>query len=237
VAKGEEACEAVVRIERETQLGCIFEDAASVGVFHTRRGQWKRARSHLETTLAKNRGRNVAAYGACLVALGELEGKEGDLKSAHAMLNEALEISRSGGNVLLEIWGLTGLAEAALGMERLDIVDACVGRALALQDADRAGNGLPGALGIVRGQLASARRDWAEARGHFEQATAVTRAFELRYDEARAQQGLGMMRLRDGSADGHAQAVDALRRARGLFQQVGADRDLEAVGGALARLG
>jgi len=237
VAKGEEACEAVVRIERETQLGCIFEDAASVGVFYTRRGQWERARSHLETTLAKNRGRNVAAYGACLVALGELEGKEGDLKSAHAMLNEALEISRSGGNVLLEIWGLTGLAEAALGMERLDIVDACVGRALALQDADRAGNGLPGALGIVRGQLASARRDWAEARGHFEQAIAVTRAFELRYDEARAQQGLGMMRLRDGSADGHAQAVDALRRARGLFQQVGADRDLEAVGGALARLG
>ena len=46
-----------------------------------------------------------------------------------------------------------------------------------------------------------------------------------------------MMRLRDGSADGHAQAVDALRRARGLFQQVGADRDLEAVGGTLARLG
>lgn len=236
-AKGEEACEAVVRIERETQLGCIFEDAASVGVFYTRRGQWKRARSHLETTLAKNRGRNVAAYGACLVALGELEGKEGDLKSAHAMLTEALEISRSGGNVLLEIWGLTGLAETALGMERLDIVDACVGRALALLDAARAGNGLPGALGIVRGQLASARLDWAEARGHFEQAIAVTRAFELRYDEARAQQGLGMMRLRDGSADGHAQAVDALRRARGLFQHVAADRDLEAVGGALARLG
>jgi class 3 adenylate cyclase/tetratricopeptide (TPR) repeat protein len=237
VAKGEEACEAVVRIERETQLGCIFEDAASAGFFYMRRGQWKRARSYLETTLAKNRGRNVAAYAACLVVLGELEGREGDLKSAHAMLNEALEISRSGGNVLLEIWGLTGLAEAALGMERLDIVDACVGRALVLLDAGRKGSALPGGLEIVRGHLASARREWAEARGHFEQAIAVTRAFELRYDEARAHQGLAMMTLRDGSAEGHAHAVEALRRARGLFQQVGADRDLEAVGGTLARLG
>jgi class 3 adenylate cyclase/tetratricopeptide (TPR) repeat protein len=237
VAKGEEACEAVVRIERETQLGCIFEDAASVGFFYMRRGQWKRARSYLETTLAKNRGRNVAAYAACLVVLGELEGREGDLKSAHTMLNEALEISRSGGNVLLEIWGLTGLAEAALGMERLDIVDACVGRALVLLDAGGKGSGLPGGLEILRGQLASARRGWVEARGHFEQAIAVTRAFELRYDEARAHQGLAMMTLRDGSAEGHAHAVEALRRARGLFQQVGADRDLEAVGGTLARLG
>ena len=237
VAKGEETCEAVVRIERETQLGCIFEDAASVGFFYMRRGQWKRARSYLETTLAKNRGRNVAAYSACLVVLGELEGKDGDLKSAHAMLNEALEISRSGGNVLLEIWGLTGLAEAALGMERLEIADACVGRALVLLDAGRKGSALPGGLEIVRGHLASARREWAEARGHFEQAIAVTRAFELRYDEARAHQGLAMIALRDGSAEGHAHAVEALRRARGLFQQVGADRDLEAVGGTLARLG
>jgi tetratricopeptide (TPR) repeat protein len=202
-----------------------------------RRGQWKRARSYLETTLAKNRGRNVAAYSACLVVLGELEGKDGDLKSAHAMLNEALEIARSGGNVLLEIWGLTGLAEAALGMERLDIVDACVGRTLVLLDAGRKGSALPGGLEIVRGHLASARREWAEAKGHFEQAIAATRAFELRYDEARAHQGLAMIALRDGSAEGHAHAVEALRRARGLFQQVGADRDLEAVGGTLARLG
>ena len=153
VAKGEEACEAVARIERDTQIGCTFEDAASVGFFYMRRGQWNRARSYLEAVTTKNRGRNVAAYTACLVVLGQLHGKQGDLESAHAMLNEAIELSKSGGNVLLETWGLTELAEVALAMHRLDTVDACVRRSLILLEPDKQWCGLPGALAIVRGQL------------------------------------------------------------------------------------
>ena len=75
VAKGEEACEAIVRIEGDTQLGCLFEDAASVGLFYVRRGQWDRARAFLDNAAAKNRGRNVAAYAACLVVRGHLHGQ------------------------------------------------------------------------------------------------------------------------------------------------------------------
>ena len=236
VAKGEETCEAVDRIERDTQIGCVFEDAASVGFFHMRRGRWNRARSYLEAATAKNRARNVSAYAACLVILGQVHGKQGDLESAEAMLNEAVELARSGGNVLLETWGLTELAEVALAMQRLDTVDACVRRSLVLLDPDKKWYGLPASLEILRGQLASIRRDWEEAHGHFERAIAITRAFELPYDEARALHALGSTALQRGSAEGRDRATRALERARELFQHVGADRDLEAVASALARL-
>lgn len=236
MAKGEEACEAVVRIERDTQIGCTFEDAASVGLFYTRRGQWDRARSYLEAAVARNRGRNVAAYTACLVVLGQLHAKQGDLEAAHAMLNEALDISRRGGNVLLETWGLIEQAEIALAMQRLDTVETCVHRGLVLLDPARKWYGLPSALEIVRGQLAARRHNWEEANGHFERAIAVTHAFQLPYDEARAHHALAMTALQRGLTDDHNRAGQALERARELFQQVGADRDLETVAGALAHL-
>ena len=178
----------------------------------------------------------MAAYAACLVVLGHLHGKQADLKAAHAMLDEALEISRSGGNVLLEAWGLTELAEIALAMHRLDIVDACVRRSLVLLDPEKTWYGLPGRLEIVRGQLAAAGRGWEEADGHFERAIAVTRAFELPYDEARAHHAAAMTALQRGAPGSRDQVVLALGRAGALFRQAGADRDLDAVTGALARL-
>ena len=236
VAKGEEACEAIVRIERDTQLGCLFEDAASVGLFYVRRGQWDRARAFLDNAAAKNRGRNVAAYAACLVVRGHLHGKQADLKSAHAMLDEAIEISRSGGNVLLEVWGLAELAEVALAMHGLDLVDACVRRSLILFDPDKQWYGLPARLEIVRGQLAAANHGWEEADGHFERAIAVTRAFELPYDEARAHHAVAMTALQRGAPGSRDHATLALGRARERFQQVGADRDLETVTSTLAHL-
>lgn len=236
VAKGEQACEAILRIERDTQLGCLFEDAASVGFFYARRGQWDRARAFLEPAAAKNRGRNVAAYAACLVVLGHLRGKQPDLKSAHATLDEALELARTGGNVLLEAWGLTELAEVALAMHRPDIVDTCIRRSLALLDPDKKWYGLPGRLEIVRGRFAADHHGWDEAAGHFERAIAVTRAFELPYDEARAHHAAAVTILQRGAPGGREQAALALGRAEALFRQVGAERDLASVTGALARL-
>jgi uncharacterized protein HemY len=95
---------------------------------------------------------------------------------------------------------------------------------------------LPSTLEIVRGQLAATHHDWEEANGHFERAIAVTQAFELPYDEARAHHALAMTALQRGSADNRNRARHALERARELFQQIGADRDLETVAGALAHL-
>ncbi|MFI5325022.1 MAG: hypothetical protein ACHQ7H_02200, partial [Candidatus Rokuibacteriota bacterium] len=128
------------------------------------------------------------------------------------------------------------LAEVALAMQRLDIVDACVRRSLALLDPDRQWYGLPGRLEIVRGRLAAAGLRWEEADGHFERAIAVTRAFELPYDEARAHHAMATTVLQRGAPGGRDQAVLALGRAGALFRQVGADRDLETVTSALARL-
>ena len=88
--------------------------------------------------------------------------------------------------MLLEAWGLTELAEVALAMHRPDIVDTCIRRSLALLDPDKKWYGLPGRLEIVRGRFAADNHGWDEADGHFERAIAVTRAFELPYDEARA---------------------------------------------------
>jgi hypothetical protein len=64
----------------------------------------------------------------------------------------------------------------------------------------------------------------------------VTRAFELPYDEARAHHALALTALQRGSADDRDRATRALGRARELFQLISADRDLEAVASALARL-
>jgi tetratricopeptide (TPR) repeat protein len=237
VAKGEETCEAVVRIERDTQIACTFEDAAAVGFFYIRRGQWERARAYLETAADKNRGRNVAGYAACLVVLAHLNEREGDPEPACAMLNEALDISRSGGNVLLETWALAELAEVALAIHRPDTADACIRRSLVLLQPDRKWYGLPGALETVRGRLAALRGRWAEANDHFERAIAVTRAFGLPYDEARAHLARGTAApQRDASAEDLESAARALEQARDLFRQVGADHELESVARAVARL-
>ena len=236
VAKAEEACEAIIRIERDTQIGCIFEDAASVGFFYLRRGQWDRARAYLETAVAKNRSRNIAAYSACLVVLGCLQGKQGDLNSASAMLNEALEISRSGGNVLLETWGLIELAEVAFEMHDMDTVDACIRRSLVLLDPNKTWYGLPGALETIRGRFAAIQQRWEDASCYFERAIVVTRAFELPYDEAGAHHARAMAVLQRGFATDRDAATRALRRAKELFQEVGAERDVETVASTLARL-
>lgn len=151
------------------------------------------------------------------------------------MLDEALEISRSGGNVLLESWGLTERAEVALAMQRLDIVDTCIRRSLVLLDPDKKWYGLPGRLEIVRGRFAAAGHGWEEADGHFERAIAITRAFELPYDEARAHHAVAVTLLQRGAPGGRDQATLALARAGALFRQVGAERDLETVASTLAR--
>jgi hypothetical protein len=152
------------------------------------------------------------------------------------MLDEALEISRSGGNVLLETWGLAERAEVALAMQRLDLVEACVRRSLALLEPDKQWYGLPGRLEIVRGRFAAAGHRWEEADGHFERALVVTRAFELLYDEARAHHAVATTALQRGAPGAHDQATVALGRAGALFRQVGADRDLDTVISTLARL-
>jgi tetratricopeptide (TPR) repeat protein len=122
VAKADETCQAVETILNkgsvaETGAICPFEDVAGIGFHYLRQGEWDKAREYLEGAIAVHKDRNnLAAVGACSFALGSLNLEEGDFPKTEEMLLKSLEICRTGGNVLFELWVLPVLAELYLRM-------------------------------------------------------------------------------------------------------------------------
>jgi class 3 adenylate cyclase len=230
VAKGEETCQAIERIEAKTLLGCIYEDAAAIGFHYLRRGEWEKAGAYLERAIPRYEDRNnLAALSWCLLALGALRLEQSDLPGAEELLLRSLEIASAGGNVLVELWVRPVLCELGIKMGQPIRAAEHLERGQALLRPDRNWYGAPAPILRAQALLASAREDWDEAESSFEQAAAISRRYHLPWDEARALYDWGLMReARDQQGD-RKSANEKLGRALDIFERIGARKDAEKV--------
>jgi len=230
VAKGEETCQAIERIEANTLLGCVYEDAAGIGYHYLRRGDWEKARTYLERALPLYRERgNLAALSGCSLVLGNLHLEEGNFDQAEELLLKSLEMSRRGSSVLMELWALPLLCELSLKTGQHVRAAEYLGRGFELLGPDRNWYGLPAPLFLAKGMLAAAQRRWDEGTTSFETAHAIARRYLLPGDEARALCEWGLMHRARGQAGDREAAETKLGASLEIFRRTGAKKDVEKV--------
>ena len=234
VAKAEETCQAVAAIDRysvvETGAICPFEDVAGVGFHYLRQGEWDKARDYLEGAIAIHKDRNnLAAVDACSLALGSLTLEDENFPKAEELLLKSLEICRTGGNVLFELWVLPVLAELYLKMGQPDKAAEYVDKGFELMKPDQNWYGLPAPIHLAKGMLATARKDWDTATDSFDKAIEINRQYQLPWDEAKTLYERGLMYLARGNKRDREKAHEDLDEALTIFQKVGAKKDAEKV--------
>jgi len=234
VAKAEADCQAVRTIQDKDSVtgtwgACPFEDAAAIGFHYLRQGEWDSAIEYLESSIRAHQDINVAAVGACSLALGILNLELGDYPKAEELLLKSLGICRKGGNVLFELWVLPVLAELYLKMSQPQKAAEYVDRGFGLLKPDQNWYGLPAPLYLAKGMLATARQDWGTAPESFDKAIQINRQYQLPWDEAKTLYERGLMHLAHGRKGDREKAHEDLDEALAIFQKVGAKKDVEKV--------
>jgi class 3 adenylate cyclase/tetratricopeptide (TPR) repeat protein len=236
-AAAAEQCRAIAELDRRPLLGCVFEDAAAVGLHRLRRGEHEQVREPLERLLGEHGKRNNAlAVAGCSYALGLLHLERGDPAAAEAHLAESLELCRSGGNVLFELWVLPALCEAQLKGGQPARAAEGLERGRALLAPGQTWYGLPAALHLAQGMVAAAGERWDEAARAFEQALDLARRHDLPWEQARALGERGLMHRARGGHGDRDLARGRLGEALELFRRIGAVRDAEGTERAIASL-
>jgi tetratricopeptide (TPR) repeat protein len=216
--RAEECAQIVVDIERRTHWGCIYEDAAAVGLHRFRCGDWDAARQALEAELAVHENRyTLTAVAGCSLGLGAVLSSIGEVELAEKHLQRALDISHAGGNVLDELWVLPVLAELQLRTGAPDQAAETVRRAFELIDPDRNWYGLPAPLYLARGRVAQARGELQDAADCYRQAVEINRKWQLPWDEAKALEAWGAV---PGNERRRSEALE-------IFLRLGAVREIE----------
>jgi tetratricopeptide (TPR) repeat protein len=230
VAKGEQARQAIERIEAETRLGCIYEDAAGLGFLYLRRGQWEDALRYLGQALPlyEERG-NLSAMNGCSLVLGNLYLEMDDVARAEPLLRRSAEIARGGGNVLVELWALPLLAELYMRDGEWERARGCLERAFGLLADDRAWYGVPAPLFVAKGLFAAAQHRWSEAIEAFERAAVVSRQHRLPHDTARAVYESGVAHVMRGHPGDRERSRDRLTESLQIFERIGAAKHVERV--------
>jgi class 3 adenylate cyclase/tetratricopeptide (TPR) repeat protein len=230
VALAEEACEAEKKIESKTLMSCFFEDAAGIGFHYLRQGLWDRARDYLDWAIPIHKERNnVAALGACYFTLGSLNLEQENLSDAESFLLKSLEICRSGGNVIFELWVLPVLSELNLKTDRLERAKEYIERAFALLRNDQNWYGLPAHLHLVQAILAKKKQNWEKAEAFFEKALHLNSQYALLWDEAKTHYEWGKMYFARGRKQDMKSAHEKFTGAIEIFQKLGAQKYLEQV--------
>ena len=228
VTKVHEACQAVQTLESQTLWGCYFEDTAGIGLYYLRQGEWDKAREYLKGAIAVHKDRNnLAAVGACCLALGSLNLELENYPKAEEFLLKSLEICRNGGNVIFELWVLPVLAELYLKTGQPEKTAEYVDRSFELMKPDQNWYGLPAPMYLARGMLAAARKDWDTATESFDKAIQINRQYQLPWDEAKTLYERGLMYLSRGGKGDRDKAHEDLDEALVIFQKVGAKKDAE----------
>jgi class 3 adenylate cyclase/tetratricopeptide (TPR) repeat protein len=238
IAKAEDACRSVEQIESKTLLGCIYEDAAAVGFCYLRRGAWDKAGEYLATASRRHEDRStITAISGCALALASLRLQTGEYAQAESLLRRSLDLCRSGGNVLFELWVLPVLGELYLTMGDLGKAAEQVTRGFELLSPDQKWYGLPAGIYLTSGMLAAASKRWDEAETSFAKAVAINRRYQLPWDEGKTLYEWGLMHVARGGAGDRDTAWTNLDAALDLFRRVEARRDIDKVLAAKAQLG
>src|SRR5437660_1637013 len=155
--------------------------------------------------------------------------------AAESALDRALEIARTGGNVLFQCWIFPRLAECALRFGDHRAAAQAVQNGFRLLTPGEDWRGLPASLHLARGQVAAGEQRWSEAEADFEMALALNRLYTCVPDEARTLVAWVRMRLARGRPDDGAGAREQLGAAAATVGATGAACDLEEVKALLGR--
>jgi class 3 adenylate cyclase/tetratricopeptide (TPR) repeat protein len=225
-AKAEEACRAEREIEKKTLMSCFFEDAAGIGFYYLRKGDWKRAQNYLDWALPIHKERNnVAAIGACYYIQGNLFLEKKNYEKAEKFLIKSLEICRNGGNVIFELWVLPSICEVHLKKGQFEGAAEYINRGFELLKPDQNWYGLAAPLYLVKAMLAAKERSWDMAAEYFAKADQLNLKFGLPWDEAKTNYEWSKMLVARAQRDDEKNARKKHSRANDVLQRLGIEDD------------
>ena len=208
-------------------MSCFFEDAAGIGFYYLRRGDWNSAQDYMDWALPIHKERNnVAAIGACYYIQGNLSLEKKNYDKAEKFLLKSLEICRNGGNVIFELWVIPSICEVYLKKGQLDAATEYINSGFELLKPDQNWYGLAASLYLVKAMLASKERSWDMATQYFEKAYQLNLKYELPWGEAKTNYEWGKMLIARGQRDDEKNARKKYSRARELLQRMGIEDDV-----------
>ncbi len=236
-AKATELAQIELQVESNSLIGCYYECSAGVGSHYWQQGEWEKATSHLAKLLSSQEERhNWAAVSGCCFVLGKLALAKEAYVTAEQYLLRSLNITRTGRNVLFELWLLPLLVELSIQQNELEVAAEYVERGFDLMQPDQQWYGLPATMYLAQGMLATASGEWQKAESAFVRGMEVGQQYELRADEAHLFFEWGKMyQTRDEEGD-KAKALEKLAQAHELWQQMAATRATKKVEAQIARL-
>jgi len=224
--KAEEACRAERQIEDKTLMSCFFEDAAGIGFYYLRRGDWKSAQDYMDWALPIHKERNnVAAIGACYYIQGNLSLEKKNYDKAEKFLLKSLEICLSGGNVIFELWVIPSICEVHLKKGQLEKAKEYINRGFELLKPDQNWYGLAAPLYLLKAILAAKERSWDMAAKYFAKAYQLNQKYELPWDEAKTNYEWGKMLIARSQRDDEKNARKKFSRSMDIFQRMGIEDD------------
>ena len=226
--KAEEACQAEREIEDKTLMSCFFEDAAGIGFYYLRKGDWKRAQDYLDWAIPIHKERNnVAAIGACYYIQGNLAIEQKKYDKAERFLLESLEICRNGGNVIFELWVLPSICELLLKKRQLKEATGYIEKGFEILKPDQNWYGLAAPLYLAKAILATEERSWDIAAEYFAKTDQLNRQYELPWDEAKTNYEWSKMLFARAQRDDEKNARKKYSRAIEMFQRMGIKNEVE----------
>lgn len=233
-SKCQPLCTKEIEIERKTLMSCFFEDAAGVGLYHLRHGEWEEAEKYLNwaTTIHKERN-NVAAFGACCFVHGSLCLTQKKYQEAEEYLLKSLDICRRGGNVIFELWVLPILCEVHIKAGEIKKAEVCLKNGLDLLKPNRNWFGLPGLIFLSKAMLESANQNWSASVRSFELSIKLSQKYELAWDEAKANLEMASMLMETNQPGKNKLAREKLTIASQIYQAIAAKKDYSMVLGKL----
>lgn len=229
-SKGNRVCTKEFEIERKTLMSCFFEDAACIGFYYLRHGEWEQAEKYLNWAMDVHKERNnVAAIGACCFVYGSLRLSQKKYPEAEKHLLMSLEICRNGGNVIFELWILPIICELYIKSGKINKAEVYLKRGFDLIKPDRNWFGLPSALYLAKAMFDNESQNWSASIQSFEKAIELNQQYELSWDEANVNFEMASTLLTTGQPGKEKLAYAKLSIALEIYQKIKAKKDYEMV--------
>jgi class 3 adenylate cyclase/tetratricopeptide (TPR) repeat protein len=236
-SKARNVCLKEAEIEKKTLMSCFFEDAAGIGFYYLRQGEWEQAEQYLEWAIGVHQERNnAAALSACYYVCGNLCLLQNHHSEAEKYLFKSLKICRSGGNLIFELWVLPAICELYIKTGNLEKASDYVESGLDLLTPNRNWFGLPGAVYLAKAMLESSLKNWNLSSQFFEKAIEINQKYELVWDEGKTHAEMAKMLLSMNRIENEKIAYAKLYLALDIYNKIGAVKNRELVLGQLDEL-
>jgi tetratricopeptide (TPR) repeat protein len=202
------------------------------GLLHSLEGEWDAAYDYLQEAKAvAEQGEDLWGRRLAAERLARLDLLQGHPQAAVERLTPLLD--RPGLEEIAVTPLLPVLAEAYL--ELGDVASAERIAAEAIRRSRARGNALHLVFALdSRARILMHQQEWVEAERTLQELLSLTRAMPYPYGEAEAVRDLGVVYVRKGHLD---EGRRRMEEALGIFQQLGAMKDIERTCAALGDLG